>query len=135
MYNQAMKDKVNAESREGVLRQKPEVTIKDFGKLDIRLGKVVDVQDFPEARTPAFKIWVDFGEEIGVKKSSLQVVGAHTKEELLGMHVCCVVNFPPRQVGPFMSEVLTLGFKNTAGEGYVLITPSKDSVAVGDCLS
>lgn len=116
------------------MKVKSEVTIDDFAKLDIRLGKVVDVQDFPEARNPAFKIWVDFGDDIGVKKSSLQVVGAHTKEELLGMHVCCVVNFPPRQVGPFMSEVLTLGFKNTAGDGYVLITSSKDSVTLGDHL-
>lgn len=116
------------------MKVKEQVTIDDFDKLDIRLGKVVEVQDFPQARNPAFKIWVDLGEEIGVKKSSLQVVGAHAKEELLGMHVCCVVNFPPRQVGPFMSEVLTLGFKNTAGDGYVLITPSKDSVAVGDSL-
>ena len=116
------------------MKTKPQVTIDDFDKLDIRLGKVVDAEDFPEARNPAFKIWVDFGEEIGVKKSSLQVVGTHTKEELLGMHVCCVVNFPPRQIGPFMSEVLTLGFKNMAGDGYVLITPSKESVEVGDFL-
>lgn len=134
MYNQAMKDKVNAESRGGALGQKPEVTVDDFEKLDIRLGKIVDVQDFPEARNPAFKIWVDFGKEVGIKKSSLQVVGAHTKDELLGMLVCCVVNFPPRQVGPFMSEVLTLGFKNAAGDAYILITPSKDTVEIGDYL-
>lgn len=113
---------------------KPEVTIEDFEKLDIRVGQVVDAQNFPEVRNPAFKIWVDFGEALGVKKSSLQVVGAYTKEELMGMQVCCVVNFPPRQVGPFMSEVLTLGFKNTAGDGYVLITPSKDTVELGDHL-
>lgn len=116
------------------MKVKDEVTIDDFAKLDIRLGKVVDVQDFPEAHNPAFKIWVDFGEELGVKKSSLQVVGAHTKDELLGMHVCCVINFAPRQVGPFMSEVLTLGFKNTEGDGYVLITPSRDTVETGDYL-
>lgn len=121
MYNQHMK-------------VKSEVTIDDLEKIDIRLGRVVDVQDFREARQPAYKIWVDFGDVIGVKKSSLQVVGAHTKEELQGMYVCCVVNFPPRQVGPFMSEVLTLGFQNTAGDGYILITPSKDSIRIGDYL-
>ena len=113
---------------------KPQITIEDFEKVDMRVGTVVDVQDFPEARQPAFKLWIDFGEEIGIKKSSAQLVGAHTKEELIGMSVVCVVNFAPRQVGPFMSEVLTLGFTNTTGEGYVLITPSKSSVEPGDRL-
>ena len=113
---------------------KPTISFADFEKVDIRLGKVVDVQDFPEARQPAFKLWIDFGEEIGVKKSSAQLVGAHTKEDLLGMNVCCVVNFEPRQVGPFMSEVLTLGFKNTEGEGYSVITASSGNVEVGDYL-
>ena len=119
MYNQCMKEII---------------TFEDFEKIDIRLGRVVDVQNFPEARQPAFKLWIDFGAEIGVKKSSAQLVGAHTKEDLLGMNVCCVVNFAPRQVGPFMSEVLTLGFKNTEGEGYVVVTVSNDSVEVGDRL-
>lgn len=113
---------------------KPTITFEDFEKIDIRLGRVVDVQDFPEARQPAFKLWIDLGDEIGIKKSSAQLVGAHTKEDLLGLHVCCVVNFASRQVGPFMSEVLTLGFKNTAGEGYSVITTSKDEVALGDRL-
>jgi len=113
---------------------KPTISFDDLAKVDIRLGRVVDVQDFPEARQPAFKLWIDFGKEIGVKKSSAQLVGAHTKENLLGKHVCCVVNFEPRQVGPFMSEVLTLGFKNTAGEGYSVITTSDEDVAVGDYL-
>jgi len=116
------------------MKIKPQVTIEDFEKVDIRLGRVVDVRDFPEARQLAFKLWIDFGGEIGVKKSSAQLVGAHTKEDLLGKHVCCVVNFEPRQVGPFMSEVLTLGFKNTAGEGYSVITASSDDVEVGDYL-
>lgn len=109
-------------------------TIEDFEKIDIRLGKVIDVQDFPEARKPAYKLTIDFGLEIGIKHSSVQLVGTYQKEELVNMLVACVVNFPPRQVGPFQSEVLTLGFKNTAGEGYVLITPSKNTVNLGDKL-
>jgi tRNA-binding protein len=110
------------------------ITIEDFEKVDIRLGKIVDVQDFPEAKKPAYKLTIDFGAEIGTKRSSVQLVGTYEKEELMGLLVACVVNFPPRQVGPFMSEVLTLGFKNTDGVGYVLITPSKDTVALGDNL-
>lgn len=108
--------------------------IDDFEKIDIRLGKIIQVLDFPEARKPAYKLTIDFGEEIGVKKSSVQLVGVYTKEELEGLLVACVVNFPPRQVGPFISEVLTLGFKNTDGEGYVLVTPSKPCVRLGDKL-
>jgi tRNA-binding protein len=111
-----------------------QVTFEDFDKIDIRLGKVLAVDDFPEARNPAFKLRVDFGAEIGVKTSSVQAVGAHAKEELLGRFVVCVVNFPPKQVGSFTSEVLTLGFKNKDGLGWVLITPMKDSVNVGDKL-
>lgn len=110
------------------------ITIDDFNKVDIRLGKIVDVQDFPEARKPAFKLFIDFGPEIGIKRSSVQAVGAHTKEELLNTCVCCVVNFPPRQVGPFSSEVLTLGFKNNAGLGWVLIEPKTDAVDLGSRL-
>ncbi|MCB9810976.1 MAG: tRNA-binding protein [Candidatus Nomurabacteria bacterium] len=109
-------------------------TIEDFEKVDIRLGKIVEVQDFPEARKPAYKLKIDFGEEIGVKNSSVQLVGTYEKTELEGLLVACVVNFPPRQVGPFISEVLTLGFKNQAGDGYVLVTPSKETVRVGDRL-
>ncbi len=109
-------------------------TIEDFEQVDIRLGKIIEVEDFPEARKPAFKLTIDLGEELGTKKSSVQLVGAYQKEELKGLLVACVVNFPARQVGPFVSEVLTLGFKNTAGEGYVLVTPSKDSVKLGDRL-
>lgn len=110
------------------------ITIDDFEKVDIRLGKILEVQDFPEARKPAYKLTIDFGPDIGTKRSSVQLVGTYEKEELMGMLVACVVNFPPRQVGPFISEVLTLGFKNTDGEGYVLITPSKSSVRLGDKL-
>ena len=110
------------------------ITYEDFEKIDIRLGKIVDVQDFPEARKPAYKLTIDFGAEIGIKRSSVQLVGAYEKEELVGLLVCCVVNFPPKRVGPFVSEVLTLGFKNTQGEGYVLVTPSKSSIMLGDKL-
>lgn len=100
-------------------------TIDDFGKLDIRVGRIVDVQDFPEARKPAYKLTVDFGPEIGVKKSSAQIVANYTKEELSGRLVLAVVNFPPRQIGTFMSEVLTLGVPDAAGQ-VVLIQPGKD---------
>lgn len=111
------------------------ITYEDFEKVDIRLGKIIEVRDFPEARKPAYKLTIDFGEEIGIKKSSVQLPGTYVKEELEGMLVACVVNFPPRQVGPFISEVLTLGFKNTEGTGYVLVTPSKPTVKLGDKLS
>ncbi len=110
------------------------ITYEDFEKVDIRVGKVIAVEDFPEAHKPAFKLTIDFGAEIGTKRSSVQAVGAHTKEELQGMLVCCVVNFPAKKIGPFTSEVLTLGFKNTEGIGWVLITPAKSSVALGSKL-
>lgn len=106
----------------------------DFEKVDIRVGKVVSVEDFPEAHKPAYKLAIDFGPEIGVKRSSVQAVGAHTKEELQDSLVMCVVNFPPKKVGPFVSEVLTLGFKNTEGAGWVLAAPKKTSVQIGDKL-
>lgn len=106
-------------------------TIDDFKQLDIRVGKVIAVDEFPEARTPAYKLTIDFGEEIGVKRSSVQVVETYQKDALLGVLVVGVVNFPPRQVGPFMSEVLTLGFRNSTDDGYVLITPSLETVNLG----
>lgn len=111
------------------------ITYDDFTKVDIRVGKVVEIQDFPEARKPAYKLKIDFGAEIGVKQSSVQAVGAHTKEELLGSFVCCVVNFPPKQIGSFSSEVLTLGFRNNSGDGWVLIEPKKLSTDLGSRLS
>lgn len=110
------------------------ITFEDFEKIDIRVGKVIEAEDFPEARNPAFKLTIDFGPEVGVKRSSVQAVGAHTKEELCGMLVCCVVNFPKKRVANFDSEVLTLGFKNTADIGWVLITPAKGSVEIGSTL-
>jgi tRNA-binding protein len=111
------------------------ISYEDFERLDIRVGKIVDVQDFPEARKPAFKLKIDFGSGIGTKASSVQAVGAHTKQELFGMLVCCVINFAPKKIGPFISEALTLGFKNNSGDGWILITPSKDSVDLGDKLT
>ena len=111
------------------------ITYDDFQKIDIRAGKIVEIQDFPEARKPAYKLKIDFGHEIGVKQSSVQAVGAHTKEELLNSFVCCVVNFPPKQVGSFASEVLTLGFRNNVGDGWVLIEPKKTSVDLGSKLA
>jgi len=111
------------------------ITYEDFEKVDIRVGKIVEVSDFPEAHKPAYKLKIDFGSDIGVKQSSVQAVGTHTKEELLNSLVCCVVNFPPKQVGPFFSEVLTLGFKNIAGDSWVLIEPKNDSVDLGSKLS
>lgn len=110
------------------------ITYEDFEKVDIRVGKIVDIQDFPEARKPAYKLKIDFGPEIGVKQSSVQAVGAHKMEDLADSLVCCVVNFPPKQVGPFSSEVLTLGFKNAAGEGWVLIEPKNVNVSLGSKL-
>ncbi len=88
---------------------KPIISYEDFDKVDIRVGKVTEVEDFPEARKPAYKLTIDFGDEIGIKKSSAQFVKNQTKEDLLGKQVVCVVNFAPRQIGPFISEVLTLG--------------------------
>ncbi len=110
------------------------INFEDFEKVDIRVGKVTEVEDFPEARSPSFKLKIDFGPEIGIKSSGVQAVGAHTKEELMGMLVVCVVNFPPKNIGRFVSEVLTLGFRNSEGGGWVLVTPAKKSVKLGSKL-
>ena len=108
------------------------ITYEEFEKVDIRLGKIIEAYDFPEARKPAIKLMIDFGPEIGIKKSSAQLIDAYTPQNIVGKFVMCVVNFPPKQVGPFISEVLTLGFKNTNGTGFILATVDKDSVELGD---
>ena len=101
-----------------------EATFDDFMKLDIRLGTITSVDDFPEARKPAWKMVIDFGAEIGTKKSSAQIKAHYSKDDLIGRQVLAVVNFPPRQVGPFMSEVLTLGIADADGE-IILIMPER----------
>ena len=93
-----------------------QIAFDDFMKVDVRVGEVLAVDPFPEARKPAWKLTIDFGPDIGVKKSSAQITVHYTREQLLGRKVAAVVNFPPRQIGPFMSEVLTLGFPDAAGE-------------------
>lgn len=100
-----------------------------FQSADIRVGKIIDVQDFPEARKPAYKLTIDLGTSIGIKKSSAQIVANYTKEQLMGEFVFCLVNVSPRQIGPFMSEVLTLGVPDEHNNT-VLIQP-KNEVPLG----
>lgn len=107
------------------------INIEDFNKLDIRIGRVVKVEDFPEAHSPSYKLWIDFGSSadgLGVKTSSAQIVKNQTKEDLLNRQVACVVNFPPKQIGSFKSEVLTLGPDDGTGEvgNWVVLTPFKE---------
>ena len=105
------------------------ITYADFEKVDIRVGKIIEVKDFPEARKPAYKLLIDFGEEIGQKRSSAQIVKHYTKEDLLGRLVMGVVNFSPKQIGPFISESLTLGFADENGD--VVLAIPETNVPLG----
>ena len=107
-----------------------EITFDDFLKVDIRVGRVMRAEPYPEARKPAIMMWIDFGPEIGEKKTSAQVTAHYTPEALIGRQVMAVVNFPPRQIGRFMSEVLVLGLSDGQGE-IVLLRPDQD-VPVGE---
>jgi len=100
------------------------IPYETFAQVDIRVGTIVDAADFPQARKPAYKLTIDFGPEIGVKRSSAQLTANYRRAELLGRQIAAVVNFSPRQIGPFMSEVLVLGFPDAAG-AVVLIAPDR----------
>lgn len=102
------------------------IHFEDFEKVDIRVGRIIDVQDFPEARKPAYKLKIDFGSQIGIKQSSAQLTQHYKKDELLNKLVLCVVNFAPRQIGPFVSEVLTLAIPDEQNNA-ILVAPGKDA--------
>jgi tRNA-binding protein len=103
----------------------PQITMEDFLRVDIRVGRIVGAEPFPQARKPAFKLAIDFGPEIGTKRSSAQVTVNHRLEDLIGRQVLAVVNFPPRQIGPFVSEVLTLGVPDADG-AVMLVGPDRE---------
>ena len=105
-------------------------TIEDFEKLDIRIGRIVEALDFPEARKPAYKLKIDFGSEIGIKNSSAQITKHYKKDELEGELVLAVINFPPRKIGPFLSEVLTLGVPDANGD-VILMIPENEKAVLG----
>jgi len=106
-----------------------EISFGDFMKVDIRVGLIIEATEFPEARKPAFKLKVDFGNEIGVKKSSAQITDLYELEDLVGRRVAAVVNFPTRQIGPFMSEILVLGFNDV--DGNVSLVAPDHNVPIG----
>lgn len=105
------------------------IEFPDFQKVEIRVGEIVKAEEFPEARKPSYKLWIDFGPELGVKRSSAQLPANYALDELAGTRVMCVVNLPARRIGPVLSEVLTLGVPDTEGE-CVLVVPDK-AVPVG----
>ena len=102
-----------------------DISFDEFLKVDVRVGRVLRAEPYPEARKPAIKMWIDFGDEIGERKTSAQVTQHYAPEDLVGRQVLAVVNFPPRQIGTFMSEVLVLGLPDAEGE-VVLIAPDQD---------
>jgi tRNA-binding protein len=107
-----------------------EISFDDFMKVDIRTGRVIKAEPFPEARNPSIKMWIDFGDEVGVRKTSAQVTVHYTPDALIGRQVMAVVNFPPRQIGPFMSEVLVLGVPDENG-AVVLLGPDQETPTGG----
>lgn len=100
------------------------ISYTDFAQVDVRVGRIVSAEEFPAARKPAYKLTIDFGPELGVRRSSAQLTTLYTREELIGRQVIAVVNFPPKQIGPFMSEVLTLGVPDGTGQ-VVLLVPER----------
>jgi len=102
----------------------PAITYDDFRKTDIRVGTIIEAEPFPQARRPAYKLKIDFGEVIGLRRSSVQIVPNYRLEELVGRQIAAVINFPPKQIGPFISEVLVLGFEDEAGN-VTLVRPDK----------
>jgi len=109
------------------------ITWKDFEKVELRAGTIIEVNDFPKARKPAYKLMIDFGTEIGIKRSSAQITKLYSKQELLGKQVICVTNFPPRQIADFMSEVLTTGFILENGE--VVLSEPQQKIPNGSLLA
>ncbi len=107
---------------------KQQITFEDFEKVDMSVGKVIKVEDFPEAHRPAYKLTIDFGSDVGIKHSSAQIVKNQTTDDLLGRQVVCVVNFAPKKIGPFTSEVLTLGVSDETQDpsNWIILTPFKD---------
>ncbi|OAN64387.1 tRNA-binding protein [Balneola sp. EhC07] len=101
-----------------------EISWSDFEKVELRVGTITEIKDFPEARKPAYKLTVDFGKEIGIKESSAQITDHYQKEDLMGKQIIAVVNFPPKQIGPFMSECLVTGLPDSDGK-VILISPDQ----------